>query len=236
MTLFAQKHLLYKQFYHLPVYGEVVARPLFQMEVWVMTADKASAEMAFERFLAGESVFCLVEGTAQLGKLGMIMQGLMRKHPSIGGLLASLVDVPVLFRTVTFDAAEKELARALPTPAYRATMGRDRKLKAAGLTLHVDTFDARTWLSTPRRVNYAVVYLPERLSPAKAEACLTDIMGRQPSKVIFCTLTDIRTNDLGWVHALAPFRITYHLADENPAGHAEAMTWSKPEDYFVSNT
>lgn len=200
-----------------------------------MTTDRASAEKAFERFLASESRFCLIEGTAQMGKLGIAVQGLMRRHPKVDSFLASLVGHPVLFRTVTFDAAEQFLSGAINPNAFRLKLLKDHRLMAAGLTIHLDTFVARTWTSTPQRVDYAIVFLPERLSASKIEECMADIMGRQPAKVIFCTLADTVKADLAWVHSLAPARITYHLKDENPAGHADALKWCKPEDYFAEN-
>lgn len=200
-----------------------------------MATDKTSAQKAFQRFLESDSRYCLIEGTHQYEKHGIAVQGLLRRYPG-GTLLSSIVPQRVLLRINTLDMASEYVSQALGKPLRGVSVGRNREVKVGGVSLHVDSFNRRSWGSTPPAVACAVLYPVAHMSAREAQDCLRDLEHRGAKRIIFCTCDDPRAMDLEWIFSLSPVRITYHAKDERPDYHQRVLEWSKPESYYVENT
>lgn len=86
-----------------------------------------------------------------------------------------------------------------------------------GAVLHLDTFNRRSWNSTPSQIDVAIVYPIDSLGPDSGTECINDLVGRGTDKILLVTCTD--NKDFSWAYVYNPVRVTYDSESEKPDYH-----------------
>lgn len=186
------------------------------------TRNKATQDIL--TFINSEGRFLLLTGTYQNEKHVLALSIVLSKYPS---------PATILFRTNHLINVEGflspilNLAKAPRTGVPISVHG--------GYTLYIDTMNPRSWNSSPRNVDVAMVYPIDSLDYEVGDNCVQDLMrARNAKKIFLVSWTD--DIDFGWTNQFSPVGIVFDAEEENPEYHKRMIDAlaSSPRERVIS--
>lgn len=168
------------------------------------TRQEAAERLA--GFLDSDDQFLLLTGTHQNQKFPLALAVVAERFPGTATLLyrgSQMQNVGRQLREITDLRTKPSTGEAIPL--------------AGGHRLYVDTINERTWRSSPRDIDVAIVYPIDSLGFGDGEACVEDLIRRGARKVLLVSWTD--NADHSWVEQFDPVRARYDAAEERPGYH-----------------
>ena len=186
------------------------------------TKEKATEEIL--SFLDSDEQVLLMTGTYQNRKHVLAMQLIFSYFPP---------PATILFRAGHADNFETYL-RPIITLHSRPKTGKSIRIRE-GYNLYVDTINPKSWQSTPRNIDLAVVYPLDVLDEDNGDDCVQDLLRRNPRKILLISWTD--NKDFNWVEQFNPRHVIYDAEAERPDYHRRMLelTSEKSKPKFVWN-
>lgn len=170
-----------------------------------MNTKQEAAERLAE-FLDSDDQFLLLTGTHQNQKFPLALAAVAERFPGPATLL---------YRGSQMQNVERQL-REIIDLRNKPSTGEAISF-AGGHRLYVDTVNQRTWRSSPRDIDVAIVYPIDSLGFGDGEECVEDLIRRGASKILLVSWTDNANHS--WVKQFEPERARYDAAEERPAYH-----------------
>lgn len=175
-------------------------------------------------FLDSDERFLLLTGTFQNRKHILALQLILSTFPT---------PTTILFRAGHSSNFETFL-RPVISLQRKPKTGTPIRIKG-GYNLYVDTINSKSWGSTPRNLDVAVVYPLDALNEDNGDDCVQDLIRRNTRKILLISWTD--NKDFFWVEQFDPRHVSYDAEEERPDYHKEMLKLvsekSKPK--FVWN-
>lgn len=167
---------------------------------------KAKAIQGLLSFIQSQEKVILLTGTYQHRKHVLALSLILSKYPS---------PATVLFRANSSTGFTDFLAPVLdltkkPRPGEPVDI-------QGGYQLYVDTINPRSWSSSPRNVDVALVYPLDSLNYDDGDECVQDLMRRNVKKIFLVSDTD--NKDFGWTNQFNPEHVVYDAEEEDPEYH-----------------
>ncbi|HHT71545.1 MAG TPA: hypothetical protein GX016_08225 [Firmicutes bacterium] len=172
-------------------------------------SNKEEVMLRIVSFLNSDARFLLLTGTHQ-----------NEKHVVALAISLSLYPAPatVLFRASSMSHVVSYLSPILNVK--RAKSGTPIKIHG-GYTLFLDSMNPRTWMSSPRSIDVAVVYPIDLLSFEDGDDCVHDLIRREVKKILLVSWTDNR--DFSWTSQFNPIHVVYDVVEEDPTYHQKVI-------------
>ena len=173
-----------------------------------MPKCREHAEAGIVKFLRSGRRMLLLTGTHQQKKHELALLKVLAEYTS---------PATILFRTNHSSHFVDFLSSVI---ALKARPRRGAAIRVPPHHLFVDTMNTRSWCSSPKRIDAAIVYPIDSLGTS-GPRCVQDLLDRDAQKILLINWTG--TQDISWVRAFEPIEVVYDAKTEHPAYHQEVI-------------
>lgn len=180
---------------------------------------RQKATQSILSFLQKDEKLLLLTGTYQNEKHVLALSIILSKYPSPASIL--------------FRANHSRNIRTFLTPVLRLTKEPKTGIPIdvqRGYTLYVDTINPKSWHSSPRNIDVAMVYPIDSLGYDAGDDCVQDLMNRKAKKIFLVSWIDDK--DFSWTNQFSPVHVIFDAEEENPEYHKrmlELLSSMQPE-------
>lgn len=166
-------------------------------------------------FLQGDEKYLLLTGTHQYKKHALALAITLSEYPP---------PTTILFRADHMRGLRVHLKLDREPKPRKPIVVHD------GHTLFGDTINPKTWRSSPRNIDVAIVYPVDSLKYDAGGECVRDLTRRGAKKIFLVSCTD--NTDFSWTEYFNPVHVTYDAEEEDPEYHRRMIEHSSPQPVF----